>query len=210
MTVLRTAERVFGRAAGVFRRQRWSPMVVDQVGSFMVAPDWKGSMSSRCCDGRRERLGKSRPELIPSRMFDREQPSDRHWTGGRSTAGGRGNRGHRFLGTAASAVLDSWLAGQGRHFALGLTVDHRRAVEAEQERRMLTPEDVVVVDAGADAVTNRRCGRHAKADLSASRLAILMQSDVSDEEPLDASVSFEKAGPRQKLFFDPRRRRRRS
>ncbi len=32
---------------------------------------------------------------------------------------------------------------------------------------------------------------------------ILKQCEISDEEPLDATVSFEKAGPRKRLFFDP-------
>ncbi|MFW6114305.1 MAG: ATP-dependent 6-phosphofructokinase [bacterium] len=32
---------------------------------------------------------------------------------------------------------------------------------------------------------------------------ILQQSEISDEKPLDASISFEKAGPRKKLFFRP-------
>lgn len=32
---------------------------------------------------------------------------------------------------------------------------------------------------------------------------ILQQSEISDQQPLDASISFEKAGPRRHLFFQP-------
>jgi 6-phosphofructokinase 1 len=67
---------------------------------------------------------------------------------------------------------------------------------------MLTPEDTVIERLGPNRFESPlRPAREGGFVSESAR--VLMQADVSDDEPLNASIQFEKAGPRQKLFFDP-------
>jgi 6-phosphofructokinase 1 len=75
-------------------------------------------------------------------------------------------------------------------------------VEAEQERGMLTPQDVVVATLGPCLYDSPLRPAREGGFVSPSA-RILKQYEVSDAEPLDATVAFEKAGPRKKLFFQP-------
>jgi 6-phosphofructokinase 1 len=69
---------------------------------------------------------------------------------------------------------------------------------------MLKPEDVVVTTLGkCQYESPLRPAR--EGGFVAESTRILQQFEVSDVEPLDASVSFEKAGPRKRMFFDPAR-----
>jgi 6-phosphofructokinase 1 len=69
---------------------------------------------------------------------------------------------------------------------------------------MLKPEDVVVTNLGKCKYESPlRPAREGGFVSESAR--ILQQAEVSDAEPLDASVSFEKAGPRKRIFFDPAR-----
>lgn len=67
---------------------------------------------------------------------------------------------------------------------------------------MLTPQDTVIERLGPSRFTSPLKPAREGGFISESA-RVLMQADVSDQEPLDASIQFEKAGPRQKLFFDP-------
>ena len=67
---------------------------------------------------------------------------------------------------------------------------------------MLKPEDVVVTTLGkcpyASPLRPAREG-----GFVAESARILQQFEVSDDEPLAPAVSFEKAGPRKRILFDP-------
>ena len=67
---------------------------------------------------------------------------------------------------------------------------------------MLTPEDTVIERLGPSRYESPLRPAREGGFISESA-RVLMQADVSDDEPLNASILFEKAGPRQKLFFDP-------
>jgi 6-phosphofructokinase 1 len=69
---------------------------------------------------------------------------------------------------------------------------------------MLKPDDVVITTLGERRNSSPLHPAREGGFVSES-CRILQQYEVSDEEPLDASVSFEKAGPRKQLFFDPAR-----
>ncbi len=67
---------------------------------------------------------------------------------------------------------------------------------------MLAPQDTVIERLGPSQFASPlRPAREGGFVSESAR--VLMQADVSDDEPLDASIQFEKAGPRQKLFFNP-------
>lgn len=67
---------------------------------------------------------------------------------------------------------------------------------------MLSQEDVEVTHLGPCEVDSPlRPARDGGFVLPSAR--ILQQYEVSDDQPLDGSITFEKAGPRQKLFFSP-------
>ena len=69
---------------------------------------------------------------------------------------------------------------------------------------MLKPADVVITSLGPCRFDSPlRPAREGGFVSDSAR--ILQQAEVSDEEPLDPSVAFEKAGPRKRIFFQPRR-----
>lgn len=69
---------------------------------------------------------------------------------------------------------------------------------------MLKPEDVVITSLGPCRFDSPlRPAREGGFVSDSAR--ILQQAEVSDEEPLDPSVAFEKAGPRKRIFFHPPR-----
>lgn len=69
---------------------------------------------------------------------------------------------------------------------------------------MLKPEDVVITSLGPCRCDSPlRPAREGGFVSDSAR--ILQQAEVSDEEPLDPSVAFEKAGPRKRIFFHPPR-----
>ncbi|NLX55717.1 MAG: ATP-dependent 6-phosphofructokinase [Planctomycetaceae bacterium] len=69
---------------------------------------------------------------------------------------------------------------------------------------MLKPEDVVITSLGPCRFDSPlRPAREGGFVSDSAR--ILQQAEVSDEEPLDPSVAFEKAGPRKRIFFQPSR-----
>jgi len=69
---------------------------------------------------------------------------------------------------------------------------------------MLTPEDVAVSTLGPCTFDSPlRPARDGGFVPESTR--ILWQCEVSDEKPLETVLSFEKAGPRARLFFDPSR-----
>ena len=68
---------------------------------------------------------------------------------------------------------------------------------------MLSREDVEVTTLGPCRYDSLLQPTRAGGFVSESA-RILRQTEISDEKPLDTSISFEKAGPRKKLYFSPR------